>query len=90
MLVLGSVLRGWRWWHTLAVITGWLAIGSRRLVSPSLWLMSWPIIGSAHVVTRWRFVTMLGFGLAAGSVVARWRSSGADSVAGARRGRDAC
>jgi hypothetical protein len=71
-----SLARGWRWWHTLVVLTGWLAIGSSRWYQPSYWLADWPFIGSAHVVTRWRFVMMLGLGLAAGSVVARWRGAG--------------
>jgi hypothetical protein len=75
MLVVSSLTRGWRWWHTLIVLTGWLAIGSIRWYHPSYWLADWPFFGSAHVVTRWRFVTMLGLGLAAGSVVARWRIS---------------
>jgi hypothetical protein len=76
ILVAISLARGWRWWHTVAVLTGWLAIGSVRWYHPSAWLADWPIIGSAHVVTRWRFVMILGLGLAAGSVVARWRVSG--------------
>jgi hypothetical protein len=76
LLVLLSLTRGWRWWHTLIVISGCLAIGSRQWYQPSYWLADWPFLGSAHVVTRWRFVAMLGFGLAAGSVVARWRGSG--------------
>jgi hypothetical protein len=76
VLVVLSLTWGWRWWHTLVFLTGWLAIGSMRWYQPSYWLADWPFFGSAHVVTRWRFVTMLGLGLAAGSVVARWRGSG--------------
>jgi hypothetical protein len=76
LLALWSLTRGWRWWHSLAILTGWLAIGSMEWYQPSTWLADWPIIGSAHVVTRWRFVAILGLGLAAGSVVARWRASG--------------
>ncbi len=75
-LVIFSLSRGWRWWHTMIVVTGWLAIGSVQWYQPSRWLSDWPMLGSAHVVTRWRIVTMLGFGLAAGSVVARWRIEG--------------
>ncbi len=75
-LVILSLFRGWRWWHTMIVLTGWLALGSVQWYQPSRWLSDWPFLGSAHVVTRWRFVTMLGFGLAAGSVVARWRIEG--------------
>jgi hypothetical protein len=76
ILVLISLASGWRWWHTLVILTGWLAIGSTRWYHPSYWLSYWPFIGSAHVVTRWRFVTMLGLGLTTGSVLARWRGSG--------------
>jgi hypothetical protein len=76
LLVLVSVTKGWRWWHALVLISGWLAIGSRHWYQPSYWLADWPFIGSAHVVTRWRFLAMLGLGLAAGSVVAAWRRSG--------------
>jgi hypothetical protein len=46
-----------------------------RWYHPSYWLASWPIVGSAHVVTRWRFLAMLGLAFAAGSVLARWRAS---------------
>jgi hypothetical protein len=75
MLILIGLASGWRWWHTLVVATAWLAIGSVKWYHPSYWLADWPFFGSAHVVTRWRFVTMLGLGLAAGSVLARWRGS---------------
>ena len=74
-LALVSVARGWRWWHTLVLVSGWLAIGSTQWYHPSYWLLDWPFFGSAHVVTRWRFVAILGLGLAAGSVLARWRAS---------------
>jgi hypothetical protein len=75
LLVLLSLTRGWRWWHALVLVSGWLAIGSRQWYHPSLWLADWPLIGSAHVVTRWRFLAMLGLGLAAGSMLAHWRGS---------------
>jgi hypothetical protein len=70
-----SVYLRWRWWHTFSLITGWLALGSVRWYHPSYWLSSWPLFSSAHVVTRWRYVALLGLGLAAGSVVAHWRRS---------------
>jgi hypothetical protein len=75
VLVLASLAKGWRWWHTLILVSGWLAIGARHWYQPSYWLYDWPFIGSAHVVTRWRFLAMLGLGLAAGSVIARWRTA---------------
>jgi hypothetical protein len=75
-----SLAFGWRWWHTLALACFWLAIGSRRWYQPSSWLMDWPFIGSAHVVTRWRFLAMLGLGLAVGDVIARWRGSPSRAV----------
>jgi hypothetical protein len=74
-LALLSLAFGWRWWHTLTLVCFWLAIGSIRWYHPSYWLADWPIVGSAHVVTRWRFVAMLGLALAAGSVLDRWRAS---------------
>jgi hypothetical protein len=76
VLVLLSLTKGWRWWHALVLVSGWLAIGARHWYHPSYWLADWPFIGSAHVVTRWRFLAMLGLGLAAGSVLADWRGSG--------------
>ncbi len=74
-LVLVSLASRWRWWHFLALISGWLAIGSRWWYHPSHWLLDWPFFGSAHVVTRWRFLAMLGLGFAAAGVIARWRRS---------------
>jgi hypothetical protein len=74
-LAVASLALGWRWWHALALGCFWLAIGSRTWHQPSAWLLAWPFIGSAHVVTRWRFMAMLGLGLAVGSVLARWRGS---------------
>jgi hypothetical protein len=75
-LALLSLRTGWRWWHALVLLSGWLAIGGRHWYQPSYWLADWPFIGSMHVVTRWRFLAMLGLGLAAGSVLADWRRSG--------------
>src|SRR5262249_52841280 len=65
ILVLISLASGWRWSHTLVVLTGWLAIGSTRWYHPSYWLSSWPFLGSAPLLTRWRFVAMLGGRVAA-------------------------
>ena len=75
MLALASLYWGWRWWHILSLIAGWLAIGSIHWYHASYWLGSWPFFSSAHVVTRWRYLAILGIGLAAGSVLARWRRS---------------
>ena len=77
VLALGSLWRGWRWWHTLTAFCGWLAIGSIRWYHLSYWVADWPLIDSTHIVTRWRFVALLGLGLAAGDLVAHWRRSGA-------------
>lgn len=76
VLALASLAFGWRWWHTLTIVCGWLAIGSLQWYHPSYWAADWPLFASTHVVTRWRFVALLGLGLAAGSVLARWRRSG--------------
>lgn len=70
-----SLLSGWRWWHALTLAGFWLAIGSVRWYQPSAWLMAWPFFGSAHVVTRWRFMAMLGMGLAVAGPLARLRRS---------------
>jgi hypothetical protein len=75
LLGLASLALGWRWWHTLTLVSAWFAIGSVRWYHPSYWVADWPFFGSAHVVPRWRFVALLGLGLAAGSVLARWRRS---------------
>jgi len=74
-LALLSLAFGWRWWHTLALVCFWLALGSERWYQPSSWLTAWPLFGSAHVVVRWHFLGILGLGLAVGSVLARWRAS---------------
>ncbi len=70
-----SLVYGWRWWHTLAAVCGWLAVGSARWYHASFWLSYWPWISSLHEVTRWRFPALLGVGLAVGGLLARWRSS---------------
>ncbi len=75
LLAVLSLSRGLRWWHILAALCGWLALGSKTWYEPSRWLADWPLIGSAHVVTRWRFVALLGLGLAAGDVIDNWRRS---------------
>jgi len=75
LLGLASLALGWRWWHTLTFISAWFAIGSVRWYHPSYWVADWPVFASAHVVSRWHFVALLGLGLAAGSVLARWRRS---------------
>src|SRR5271157_1929512 len=79
-LALLSLAFGWRWWHTLALVCFWLALGSVQWYQPSSWLATWPLFGSAHVVTRWRFLGLLGLGFAAGSVLARWRASPRQAV----------
>ena len=71
-----SLLRGWRWWHTLALACGLLASGSVAWYHPSFWLGYFPVFSTMHVVTRWRFMAMLGVALAAASVVAAWREDG--------------
>lgn len=75
-----SLRGGWRWWHTLALLGGWLAAGSVSWYHPSYWLAHFPIFATMHVVPRWRFMALLGVALAAGSVVAAWHRDG-------RRGR---
>jgi hypothetical protein len=74
-LAILSLARGWRFWHILALFCFWLACGSVRWWQPSAWVAKWPFIGSAHVVTRWRMMGLLGVALAAGSTLANWKSS---------------
>jgi hypothetical protein len=75
-LALASLVRGWRWWHTLAFACGWLAVGAAQWYQPSYWLQHWPLFATMHAVTRWRFMALLGVALAAASVLSRWRLSG--------------
>jgi hypothetical protein len=70
-----SLAYGWRWWHSLAAVCGWLAVGSARWYHASFWLSYWPWISTLHEVTRWRFAALLGVGLAVGGLVARWRGA---------------
>jgi len=72
-LALISLRGGWRWWHTLALVCGWLASGSVDWYHPSYWLGHFPAFSTMHAVPRWRFMAMLGVALASGSVVATWR-----------------
>ena len=37
LLVLASLARGWRWWHTLTLIAACFALGSMRWYHPSYW-----------------------------------------------------
>src|SRR5262249_55009094 len=74
-LFLMSLALGWRWWHALTLTWFWLALGSERWYPPSYWLADWPFFGSAHVVTRWRYLALLGVGMGAGSVLARGRAA---------------
>ena len=73
VLALASLERGWRWWHTLASACGALAVGSVATYHPSYWLAQGPLLSSMHMVGRWRIMAMLGVGLAAADVLARWR-----------------
>ena len=78
VLVLAAIsLRGgWRWWHTLAGVCGWLAAGSVAWYHPSYWLAHFPAFSTMHAVPRWRFMAMLGVALAAASVVTNWYRDG--------------
>ena len=71
-----SVLRGWRWWHTPTMACGLLASGTVAWYHPSFWLGYFPVFSTMHVVTRWRFMAMLGVALASASVVDAWRKEG--------------
>jgi hypothetical protein len=70
-LAAASLARGWRWWHTLAAVCGWLAAGSVAWYHPSYWLADLPVFSAMHVVTRWRIIALLGLALAAADALAR-------------------
>ena len=77
LILAGISLRGgWRWWHTLAILCGWLAAGSVAWYHPSYWLAHFPAFSTMHAVPRWRFMALLGVALAAASVVATWSRDG--------------
>jgi hypothetical protein len=73
VLGLASLGQGWRWWHTLTLVTTALAIGSIRWYHPSHWVATWPL--SVRGGTRPR----LGVGECAGAAsrVSRQTSAGA-------------
>ena len=73
-----SLVRGWRWWHTLSAGCIWLAGGSVAWYHPSYWLSHLPLFNSMHMVPHWRIMAMLGLALAAADVVAR--CCGSDST----------
>jgi hypothetical protein len=75
-----SLISGWRWWHTLTAACVWLAAGSEAWYHPSYWLAHFPPFTTMHVVTRWRYMAMLGFAVAASDVLARWRRGGTPAL----------
>lgn len=74
-LLAASLVRGWRWWHSLAALAFALGLGAVHWTQPSFWLSYWPVFEAMHVVTRWRIAAMLGVGLAVGDAVSWIRSS---------------
>lgn len=82
-LAVVSLAGGWRWWHTLALVCGLLASGGEGWHYPSYWLRHLPVFATMHVVTRWRFLAVLGVALAAASVLATWWRSPSRRVRGA-------
>jgi hypothetical protein len=74
-LGLASLAWGWRWWHTLTLVCVVLAIGSAQWYHPSYWLSHLPVFSTMHVVTRWRFMAILGVALASGGTLAALRRS---------------
>ena len=69
LAALGLAL-GWRWWHTLAIVSFVLASGATHWYHLGFWLAYLPVFETIHMVTRWRVAAMLGVGLSAGSAVA--------------------
>ena len=70
-----SLTSGWRWWHTLTLVCGCLAVGSAHWYHPSYWLGHLPVFNTMHLVTRWGFMALLGVALSAASVLVSWRAS---------------
>ena len=79
-LAILSLVRGWRWWHTLTAVCVWLAAGSVAWYHPSYWLGHLPLYTAMHMVTRWRIMAMLGIAMAAADVLARWRREGSTAL----------
>lgn len=74
-LAVGGLLLGWRWWHSMAILSGWMAIGSNDWWQAGYWLQSWPVFASMHMIYRWRILAMIGVGLAVAQPLADWRRS---------------
>ena len=87
-LGLASLAWGWRWWHTLALLCGWLAAGSVSWHHPSYWLSDLPLFSTMHWVSRWRIMAVLGIALAAADILARWRASPRRALRALAVGRD--
>jgi hypothetical protein len=79
-LAILSLIRGWRWWHTMSAACIWLAAGSVAWYHPSYWLDHFPLYTAMHMVTRWRIMAMLGIALAAADVLSRWRRGGSRAL----------
>lgn len=75
LLAVASLRWGWRWWHALTLVCAGLAIGSVHWYHPSYWLADLPFFDTMHVVTRWRFMALLGVAMAIGATLAAWRRS---------------
>ena len=71
-----GLIRGWRWWHTMAAVCYAMAMGSVYACYPSYWVSTWPGFSTMHNVGRWRIPGLLGLALAAGGGVQAWRAGG--------------
>jgi hypothetical protein len=75
LLFFASLKRGWRWWHVLALLCLWLAIGNARWFHLSRWVADMPVLGMMRVASRWRVIGVLGIALAVAQIVTDWHSS---------------
>jgi len=75
VLFVWSLRRGWRWWHTLAVVCFWFAIGNVRWYHASSWLTELPVLSTLRVASRWRVIAVLGVAIGTGVMLSEWRSS---------------
>jgi hypothetical protein len=74
LAMLLSLRRGWRWWHTLALVCFALSMGTNHWYQPSSLFQNWPVFKVMYMVGRWRIPGVLGLALAAADELEYWLS----------------
>jgi hypothetical protein len=82
VLFLASLRRGWRWWHTLVLVSFWFAIGNYRWYHASGWLTELPVLSTLRVASRWRVLGVLGIALGCGVALGELRAVASRRVRG--------